>query len=90
MCRVVGSRCRLEELGEVLQDLLSRGGSRAGQLVAQELLGRGEEGQRSNMGWERSSLVGLRSSLVGWRSSIGDVSGLRSTVECGWRHLGVN
>ena len=68
---MVGSRCRLEELGELLQDLLSRGGGRAGQLVAQELLGRGEERLGGSMGWERSSMVGWRSSMQGQVSRLG-------------------
>ena len=81
MVEMLGSRHRLEELGEVLQDLLSRGGGRAGQLVAQELLGRDEEGQRSR-GRKRCSVGGQGSTVVVWRCTI---EGLGRD----WRHLGV-
>ena len=57
LVQVVGGRCRLEELTQLLEELLCRGGSRLGTLELQVFLGGGEE-------WRVSS------SIVVWRSSI--------------------
>ena len=62
--QVVGGRCRLEELTQLLEELLCRGGGRLAMLELQVLLGGGEE-------WRGSSIVVWRSSLLCWGSSVG-------------------
>ena len=56
---VQGHRGRLEEPGQLLEELLHRAGGGPGLLELEEVLGGGEEGRRlgSHEGWQGSTMV---------------------------------
>ena len=88
---MVGCRGRLEEPGQLLEELLRRAGGGLGLLELEELLSRGEEGRRlgSTEGWKGSTMVGGRSTMEGrgstveGRSLVGGLEGGQSGLQGG-------